>query len=687
MTGPAVDEKQAFHPTDFVQMIDAWAGYQVRPVQIRMMQAVEAALHHGHHLMVEAGTGAGKSFGYLLPALLQGKRPIVISTGSIALQEQLLYKDVPALAHHLYGNESHLKVSLVKGRGNYLCIHKLEEAQEALGQISPREHLDTQQARLTFQSLRTSIYEGWEGDRADLEQEVPAKRWKQVASDAEDCLGWQCRFYDQNPYRLAREHVEKADVIITNHALYCQDLMSGGALLPPHDLVIFDEAHSLQSYAMNTFSTRIGRYRSQQLLGKINKQLMPLPDDLMWALKEAEATLMHQLFQKAKQQSTIRLYDDEAFNETIRMIQGVLYEVLHWVNALDVFSLPDMPVETKKQQLKAQQFEKIKEQLQSLIEAWGFFQHELAAADALDRVNWAEIDHERLNFQLVSTPLDLDVLLRQRIWDHKQAILTSATLSVRQGLRYFNDALGLNASGVNEAGVVDLLYTQELVLPSAFDTKTQMLGYIPTVDALPEMPQAQGYWTALAEQMSLLLEASQGRAFILFTSHSAMDRMAHELSLRTPFPIRKQGDFPRQRLIEWFKTTPHPVLLGTYTFWEGIDIPGDQLSLVMIDRLPFTAPDEPIHQATVERFKRRGEDWFHHYALPQAIIKLKQGMGRLLRTPEDRGVLALLDTRLRSKGYGRSILSSLPKISVVETIEDVQAFFQQGEKAPSLKTK
>jgi Rad3-related DNA helicase len=166
-----------------------------------------------------------------------------------------------------------------------------------------------------------------------------------------------------------------------------------------------------------------------------------------------------------------------------------------------------------------------------------------------------------------------------------------------------------------------------------------------------------------------------------------MERMAHELSLRTPFPIRKQGDFPRQRLIEWFKTTPHPVLLGTYTFWEGIDIPGDQLSLVMIDRLPFTAPDEPIHQATVERFKRRGEDWFHHYALPQAIIKLKQGMGRLLRTPEDRGVLALLDTRLRSKGYGRSILSSLPKMSVVETIEDVHTFFQQGEKASSFKTK
>ncbi len=675
----SLPESPPHTPCDFVQLVSSWENYHVRPVQIRMMQAVEEALHHGHHLLVEAGTGAGKSFGYLLPSLLHHKRPIVISTGSIALQEQLLHKDVVALSKLLYGDESSLKVKLVKGRGNYLCIHKLEETEDALGTPKPREPLETKQNRLYLESLRTAMYNGWEGDRAELDAELPNRLWKEVASDAEDCLGWQCRFYDQNPYRLAREEVDKADVIITNHALYCQDVISGGGLLPPHELVIFDEAHSLYGYALNAFSSRIGRYRSQQLVAKINKQLLPLPDDLIWHLKEAEAHLMHQLLQKAKHQRTMRLYADEEMSKTYLEIQEVLRDVLQWVQGMDLHSLPDFSVELKKQQLKEQQHAKLKEQLQQLIEAWGYFVHEQASGDALDRVNWVELDHERLNFQLVSTPLTIDRVLKGQVWTNKQAILTSATLSVRQRLQYFRETYGLEGLSEDEAGHPVEIHTRELILPSAFDTQKQMLCYIPPSSRIPETPQEDGYWQALTEEMVSLLNASQGRAFILFTSHAAMDRMATELSMRTLFPIRKQGDFPRQRLIEWFKTTANPVLLGTYTFWEGIDIVGEQLSLVMIDRLPFTAPDEPIHQATVERLKARGEDWFQSYAIPQAVIKLKQGMGRLLRTAEDRGVVAFLDTRLRSKGYGRTILTSLPKMTVCEDLHEVERFFESGD--------
>ena len=290
-------------------------------------------------------------------------------------------------------------------------------------------------------------------------------------------------------------------------------------------------------------------------------------------------------------------------------------------------------------------------------------------------MNWAELDHERLNFQLISTPLEVDSILRQQVWSKKLGVLTSATLSVRQRLTYFKNALGLVGTTIDEDGHAVELHTSELILPSAFNTQGNMLCYIPPSHRIPETPQGEGYWQALAEEMGALLHASRGRAFILFTSHSAMDKMALELSLRTRFPIRKQGDFPRQRLIEWFKETESPVLLGTYTFWEGIDIPGEQLSLVIIDRLPFSPPDEPIHQAITERMKRRGTDWFGDYVVPNAIIKLKQGIGRLLRSTEDRGVVALLDTRLRSKGYGRTILTSLPKMHVSEAIEEVANFF------------
>jgi ATP-dependent DNA helicase DinG len=670
--------------TDFVGMLESWDAYEVRPIQIRMMQAVENALQQGHHLMVEAGTGAGKSFGYLLPALLSPKRPIVISTGSIALQEQLLHKDVPALAKLMYGDEKKLKVRLVKGRGNYLCIHKLEEAEEGLGTAKPRENVEIKQARLSFQQLRSAIYEGWEGDRAELDNEISNKLWKEVASDAEDCLGWQCRFYDQNPYRQAREAVDKADVIITNHALYCQDVMSGGGLLPPHEVLVVDEAHSLMSYALNAFSARIGRYRSQQLLGKINKHLLPLPDDLIWQLKEAESSLMHQLLQKAKHQHTIRLYPDAEMDETTLQIRDVLKSVLQWVEDIDVPSLPDFPSELKKQQAKEQQHAKIKEQLKNLVDAWGFFVLESHESSGVERVNWAELDHERLNFQLISTPLDVDNILRQQVWSKKLGILTSATLSVRQRLQYFKNAFGLHGLTFDEDGQAVDIHTDELILPSAFKTQEKMLCYIPPSDRIPETPQGEGYWQALAEEMVALLEASRGRAFILFTSHTAMDKMALELSMRTLFPIRKQGDFPRHRLIEWFKETKSPVLLGTYTFWEGIDIPGEQLSLVIIDRLPFSPPDEPIHQAVVERLKARGTDWFGGYVVPNAIIKLKQGIGRLLRTTDDRGVIALLDTRLRSKGYGRTILTSLPKMSVTETLDDVASFFGETKEASFL---
>jgi len=668
---------QDAHQTDFAELMQGWEGHEPRPVQIRMMSAIERALQDREHIMVEAGTGAGKSFGYLLPALLSKRKPIVISTGSIALQEQLLHKDIPALSKHLYGDEKKINARLAKGRQNYLCIHKLEEVENSFGPVKARENVETKQNRLQIQTLRGELYDGWEGDRSMLSTEIPQPFWREVASQSEDCLGWRCRFFDQNPYRMAREDLELADIIVTNHALYCQDVVSGGGLLPPHELVVFDEAHSLYGYALNAFSSRIGRYRGLQLVGRIHKQLMPLPDTLMWHLKEAEANFMHWLLQKSKRQSTIRLYPDEAMGELVREIHDVLTEVMEWVQGLDVLQLPIVQSASNKQQQVENQQEKLKEQLKDLRDSWSHFLYEASGHDAVHRVNWAEIDHERMSFQLISTPLEVDYLLRNAIWANRQAVLTSATLSVRNRLSYFRDLLGLNGLAMNAEGDSIEINARELVLPSAFDFQTQALCYIPLATEIPETPHGEGYHVALMERMTDLLEASQGRAFLLFTSYAAMHKAAESLMQRVDFPIRMQGDFPRHRLIQWFKETDNPVLLGTATFWEGIDIPGEQLSLVVIDRLPFTSPDEPIHQATVERLKEKGEDWFQGYAVPQAIIKLKQGVGRLIRTASDRGVVALMDTRLRTKGYGRGMMMSLPKMRVTPSMEDVRAFYKK----------
>jgi Rad3-related DNA helicase len=668
-------------PVNYAQCIAQWEGYQSRPIQQRMMQAIHLALTEKQHILVEAGTGAGKSIGYLLPTVLHAPRPIVVSTGSIALQEQLLTKDIPELSERLYGDATALNAQLVKGRQNYLCIRKLEEVEEGLGPLHPRENTQTQQQRLHIQQLRNAMYEGWEGDKALLEHEIPARLWREMASDAEDCLGWRCRFFDQNPYRLAREGIEQADIIVTNHALYCQDVLSGGGLLPPHELVIFDEAHSLHGYALNAFSARIGRYRSQQLLGRIHKRLIPLPERLIFSLKDIEAQLMHWLFQQAPpQRHTLRLYPNPNLAYFAQQMQDGLYEVLQWVKALDVLTLPNSSESPRKQQQLETEHAKIQEQLIALVDAWGYFAMESDTPGSLDgvapRVNWAELDAERMSFQLVSTPLDVSTLLREHIWAQRQAILTSATLAVNHRLVYARNQLGLEGLTHDAEGTCIDIEACELVLPAAFQHETQTLGFIPLPNDVPEMPSEAGYWPALFTCMSELLERSQGRAFILFTSHAAMQKVGLELSLRVPFPIRMQGDFPRSKLLEWFRETPNPVLLGTYTFWEGIDMPGDQLSLVMIDRIPFTAPDDPIHQATIERMKQRGEDWFQGYALPQAIIRLKQGVGRLIRRAEDRGVVALLDSRIRSKGYGRRILASLPKMPITASFADVQDFFK-----------
>jgi ATP-dependent DNA helicase DinG len=661
----------------YEQVLQQTPHYQPRPVQHTMMQQIERALREKHHLMVEAGTGSGKSFGYLLPALLHGAKPVVISTGTIALQEQLINKDIPLLQQALYGKPDHLTVKLAKGRSNYLCIRKLDEINSQLSVASTGKRQQASQ-QLSIDTLKTSLYEGWEGDKALLDFAVDPSLWREVASETEDCLGWRCRFYDQNPYRMAREALGKADIIVANHAIYCQDLVTNGGLLPAHDVVIFDEAHTLANYATNAFSSRIGQHRTSQLMERIRKRLMPLPDPLLWQLKEAEATLLHWALQRAGSHKEFRLQGDlSTFFQGATTLKQAIEEVQHWVDGLSVEQLPPATSEEQAEKRSSEQT-KLLEQLQTLADDWALFLHEgPLGLDGLERVNWVSCDKQYLQLSFISTPLQVGEILKQRLWTDKTAILTSATLSVKHQLQYFKNELGLVGTVTDpDTNQPTPLVCKDLVLPSPFSYQNNCLYYIPTPQQLPELPTDEAYWSSLLTQLEQLLEASQGRAFILFTSYQAMTKVAQQLIPRVFYPIRQQGDLPRGKLVDWFKKTPNSVLLATATFWEGIDIPGESLSLVVIDRLPFVTPDDPVHQAKVERMKQTGADWFGGYTLPQAAIKLKQGVGRLIRSVDDRGVVALLDTRLRTKGYGNTLLQSLPKAPLTHSLEEVQQFFK-----------
>lgn len=626
--------------------------YERREAQERMVLRVARSLLEGETLVLEAGTGSGKSFGYLIPALFHRQRdaegqrkPLIISTAAIALQEQLLQKDIPFLAKA--ANLPDLTVRLVKGRGNYLCIQKLMELERQL-------RLDSAEM-LHVRYLKAELEQGWNGDQATLELAVPPELWQEVRSDAEDCLGRRCAFFDKNPYRLAREDLEEADILIVNHALYLQDVGGGQSLLPRHDTVIFDEAHQVKHYALGAFTVRIGKFATQKLLRKIHRRLQPLPEHFHHLIADSEAALLEWLFRQ--DQSVFRLIPDALFLHLIQRQIHVLREIEAWLAAIDVRQLTIVVSELDLDRARIQR-EKLVQQLQGLITRWEFFLEE-ESPDARpvvrDRVNWVETDRDRLYYELKSTPLNIADRMRQLLWKERTAILASATLSVNHSLAFARQDLGI------ENGA-------ELLLPSPFRYEEQCVLYLPA--HLPD-PNSDAFTEAIIDEIAQILALSGGRAFVLFTSNQAMRRISQALIPRLPYPCKVQGEWPRNRLIDWFKNTPGSVIFATATFWEGIDIPGDALSCVIMDRIPFAPPGDPVNQASVDYMKARGEDWFSQAVLPQAIIRLKQGFGRLIRSAEDRGLVAILDPRIRRKGYGKIIRQSLPNVPTVARLEDV----------------
>ncbi len=613
-------------------------GFAPRPAQQRMAEAVAAAISQRGHLIAEAGTGTGKTYAYLVPALLSGQR-VIVSTGTKALQDQLFARDLPRVRAALGAK---LKTALLKGRANYLCRHRLELARGE-GRFATRE-LAAQLAQIAAWAKGTAS--GDIAEMASVEEGSPL--WPQVTSTAENCLGSECPFWDECFVVEARRRAQEADLVVVNHHLLLADLAlkqeGFGEILPGAPAFILDEAHQLPELAAHFFGQSLSA-----------RQLVELARDALAETKGVDGA------------ASALTEPSQALEQAVRALRLALDPLATRAAlgpALDYEGIaPALETLEAALQALAQALEPLREAspgLASVAERCHVLGERLDAIRAEPEpgsVRWYELTRHGFSLQL--TPLDVAAPLRAfRERSGAAWIFTSATLAVAGHFVHFARQLGLDAP-------------ETLLEPSPFDYARQALAYLPP--RLPE-PASRDYTEAVLEAVLPTLQASRGRAFLLFTSHRALRRAAEWLPERCDFPLFVQGSLPRSRLLEDFRASGNGVLLGAASFWEGVDVAGEALSLVVIDKLPFAAPDDPVLEARLDAIRRAGGNPFRDWQLPAAVIALKQGAGRLIRTHADRGVLVLCDPRLLGKPYGRLFLDSLPPLPRTRELADVQAF-------------
>ena len=630
--------------------------YEYRPGQLEMAKAVERALEEKRHLIVEAGTGTGKTLAYLLPALRTGRR-VIISTGTKALQDQLFFRDIPFLESLL----GELRVCYMKGRANYLCRHKLVTlTQHPI--LSGLEEID-QFHQISEWEKRTET-----GDRAELSALPEASAlWHRLDARSEACLGSTCPDYQRCFVTEMRRKAQESDIIIVNHHLFFADLavrqQASGApdagVLPEAGAVIFDEAHELEDIASSYFGLSVSNQRFEDLV-RDTEAMLKKGDGYTNAVNTSILVSGQQLRDRARMFfSQLPMngdgrqpFDDrEEFLET----RGDLY--LSVKNIL-------VRLEAELDQLRGvdeapglrKRVNNLRTELEFLLESTsGNMVYWLER-----RVSGGLHKQSRTTF-LQATPIDVSGLLDAQLFQNfPTVVLTSATLTVQGSFEHIRRRLGLEDA-------------RELVVPSHFRYQDQALLYLP-----PEMPdpRAPDFPEAAARCIRRVLEITKGRAFCLFTSYSQMRDLYERLLPVLDYPILLHGSAPRNALLDQFRETPNAVLFGTASFWQGVDVQGEALSCVIIDRLPFAVPNDPVVAARMKFIEEAGGKPFFEYQVPSAVIALKQGFGRLIRSLEDRGVLVLLDPRIRQKRYGQAFLESLPPYRVTGTITDVQAFFE-----------
>ena len=600
----------------------ALADYEPRAEQAALAHAVERALATGEHLVAEAGTGVGKSLAYLVPALESGQR-VVVATATKALQEQLLQKDVP-IAAAAVGRA--VEVELLKGRANYLCRRQLQGFQPFL--------LAEGRDGRAWEAMQGWLDTTETGDRAELELEPSEALWSELAVGPDRCSGRRCPFVSACFSEAARQRASEADLVIVNHALYFAHLASGGAVLPEHDAVVFDEGHRLEESAASWLGGRVSR-----------AALRRLAHDVERACREAQKPFPGRQIDRVERTGD-RLLRAVAPPSGRRRLREVPVEpALVLVDALR--ELADA-LHGQSEDLDALS--------RRALGAAAEVDACLTPGD-LERVVWSEPD------ALAWAPVDVSDELRERLWDDgPTAVLVSATLTTGEDARFVRNRLGIDRA-------------REEVVGSPYDFRDQALLYVPRT--MPD-PRGDGFTDRAADEIVSLLALSEGRALVLTSSYRALDAYRERVRGRVPYEVLVQGEAPRERLLERFRSEVDSVLIATSTFWQGVDVPGESLSLLVIDKLPFSAPGDPLHEARCEAVERAGGDWFRDYALPTAMLQLRQGFGRLIRGHADRGVVAILDPRLRTRPYGRAFLAALPRCPVAEDPAAVAAFFGEA---------
>jgi ATP-dependent DNA helicase DinG len=640
--------------------------YEYRTGQLQMARAVEQALEERRHLIVEAGTGTGKTLAYLLPALRTGQR-VIVSTGTKALQDQLYFRDVPFL-ETLVGE---LRVCYMKGRANYLCRHKLVTLRNQ-PILSGLEEID-QYRQISEWEQTTET-----GDRAELSgMPESSALWQKLDARAEACLGSSCPDYRRCFITEMRRKALESDIIIVNHHLFFADLSvkreAGGApdagVLPEAAAVIFDEAHELEEVASSYFGLSVSNIRFEELARDTDALLRGKPGT------ESVPALTQQLRDRARiffaglpmtgdgrQPFTEREQFLEANSDLYDSVRATLQRLESEMDALT--SVEEAPGLRKRVTRLRSEFEFLLESNASNMVYWMERRAHSGAADrASSPASRNTFRQQSRTTFLQATPIDVSELLHELVFDQiPTVILTSATLTVQGGFEHIRKRLGLTEA-------------RELVVPSHFKYGEQALLYLP-----PEMPDPRDpeFPEAAARCIQRVLEITQGRAFCLFTSYAQMRALYERLAPVLDFPILLHGTAPRKALLEQFRSTPNAVLFGTSSFWQGVDVQGEALSCVIIDRLPFAVPSDPVIQARMKAIEEAGGKPFSDYQVTSAVLTLKQGFGRLIRSLEDRGVLVLLDPRIRKQRYGQTFLASLPPYRMTATITDVEAFFESG---------
>jgi ATP-dependent DNA helicase DinG len=655
----------------------AMPDFEARTGQAEMAAAVTRVFEEGGVLLAEAGTGTGKTLAYLVPAILNRER-VLISTGTKNLQEQIYFKDIPALREAL---GIAFTATYMKGRANYLCVHKLDQLTDGAG---PAAH-DVFLPIIREWSGRTDT-----GDRAEL-QDLPEDLafWQEVSATAETCLGTDCPRYDDCFVTRMRQRAAASDVVIVNHHLLCADAAvrqsAFGEVIPAFNRAIIDEAHQLEDVATQYFGFNVSTYRLEELARDVERLVATggiedrsAKDEIAKAVERlrdharaffTELAFAHRRDGRVKNEERVR-----ATRESLGQTSDAAASLTGALDIVESTLALLRPVRTKADTAGEDRAlgggrlpgdrddgEKYQEDAATLARRAGQLRDDLRFLLRGDDDSYVYfVEFRGRGTFLRASPIDVSTIVHDLLLDRMHAtVLTSATLTVDGRFDYIRTRLGVGAAA-------------EIRLASEFDFRQQAILYLP-----PKMPdpRSENFAVAASREVIEILKRTRGRAFVLFTSYATMRSVQAMAEMALDYPIFAQGSAPRSQLLNQFRATPHAVLFATSSFWQGVDVVGEALSCVIVDKIPFASPGDPITAARIEQIRARGGDPFGEYQVPLAILALQQGLGRLIRHRRDRGVLAVLDPRLRTMGYGRRFVASLPPAPIVHDLGSLETFF------------